>query len=264
MLLLGSNPNADASAVLTKVGKSWDYDVASITPGHAWMFSSGDVDFCNDLSIRRETTIVHDIDNNDTPILENSEARWLVVSSPNSKKLKPVDSYPNWVRLYMPQCTLEDLQLALEVCYPSSVDAAVVEARFKSMSGIARYVVEAEQGVSESIQRVQIRNISLNSLKIMSITDFTQLPASAPKQAWGPEVSANYMDFTFKVVPSANYRTFTIRFMSDDVARAVAEGIVWHEREALGDFLYSSKNDGNHGGFRGHVLEALQGSSLAS
>ena len=85
---------------------------------------------------------VQDIgDDPNATIIVDGLSRRLVVSSPNSEKLKPLRSGSSWTRFYMPLWSLEELQLARKVCYPDVMDEATVTSRFNSMSGIPRYVI---------------------------------------------------------------------------------------------------------------------------
>ena len=260
LLLIGDRPKESAMKILAEVCAVEGYDLQAILPGKAWVFghSASDKDFFSRLS-KEALMFVQDIgDDPNATIIVDGLSRRLVVSSPNSEKLKPLRSGRSWTHFYMPLWSLEELQLARKVCYPDVVDEATVTSRFNTMSGIPRYVIEALPGTSEKAQKAQIENLNLAGLGgILKTTDFVLLPMQAPKTASSHADVNTGSDLIFKFVPSADYRDFRVQFVSDDVARAVAERFVGEKIEDLRVFLTSTQDIGDLATFRGYVHESL-------
>ena len=256
MLLIGPKLDASARRTLEAIAGPRGYDLASFEPG-VLQFGTGDEDFFTSISKSRGVLVVHDIgDDINAHIIFDGDSKRLIVSSPNSVKLKPFGQsiVSGFVFVFMPPWSLEELKQARTKCYPDKPEDLVCE-RFERMGGTARYVLQADAGVSEERQDKQVANARIDVLRdIFTASSYSDIPASGIKDLTGRETNLG-TDLLFKVVPTADYLGFRCEFASEHVTTLLAERFAFAEETQTimkYDFL---KNIPTMAAFRGSLVE---------
>jgi len=257
MMLLGPDLNEASKATLKTTCEEYKYDLNALKSG-VWMnLSEDDKYFFSRISKKPGAVVVHDIgDFQNTSLVFEGSSYHLIVSSPNAEKLRRLYQYPHLQRVYMPHWSLEELRIARAACYPENVDVVTMEARFKRMDGIPRYVIEAKPKVSEDMQELQLKNVRMEAIQtIFTTTDFTALPTQAVKDARNVHDPANSTDLVFKEVPNAKYDDFTCQFSSEYVSSALARRFAMNEEVEVMSFARALQNRPILASFRGDFLE---------
>ena len=254
ILLLGEALNEVGRTNLQKVCNAYNFDYTSFRPG-VWEFKPQDEDFFSVLRKATGAIVIHDIgDNKNADIVLDVASKLILISSPNSDKLRQIGRYmTGWRRIYMPPWTRSEIMLARARCYPLQ-DEAMVQARFERMGGSVRCVLEAPPGTSEEAQDLQISNIRVDSLKVFfSAGDFLSLPPMAVKDA-APAGSVG-TDLIFKIAVTPDFAKFSCQFVSDYVSRRLAEIFVFAKEDEAKIFVEMLKDQPLTAAFRGHYLE---------
>jgi hypothetical protein len=123
---------------------------------------------------------------------KDGKGRRLIVSSPNAKKLYKLARTNEYKLLIMPTWNLEEIQ-QLEAQAPEAV-----EARFRRVKGIPRWVTDQPKDETEDMQDKQIQNLPLDVLvEVIRCQSYVQVPAQVQKE----KNSASSTDLIFRIEP---------------------------------------------------------------
>ena len=206
------------------------------------------------MSSFKETLVVHDVGEDLNHYVDTAGAnKRLVVSSPNSRKLNYLRQEVNAERFFMPLWELDELALARTACFPG-IPEATMHQRYEDMSGVVRWVLRAKIGEAERVQAAQVNNTSIQFLEnvFRAGTLFEQLPSQRDQNGDADKGT----DLIFKVVPTADWRSYTIDFVSERVGLALAHRFAQDNSDRVVAFAEAVSSNPALAAWRGHFLEA--------
>ena len=206
------------------------------------------------MSSFKETLVVHDVGEDLNHYVDTAGAnKRLVISSPDSRKLKYLRQEVNTRRFFMLLLELDELAFARTACFPNIPEAAMRQ-RYEEMSGVVRGVLRVEPGEAERVQAAQVNNTSIQFLEnvFRAGTLFEQLPSQRDQNGDADKGT----DLIFKVVPTADWRSYTIDFVSERVGLALAHRFAQDNSDRVVAFAEAVSSNPALAAWRGHFLVA--------